>query len=179
MTEGQMQDLLDVIDGRNTSVKVIYAAIVTSVEYNQMRATVKFPADDAEFTFLNKCGEKLSVGDSVYVYAPDGDLTTGYISLRFGGFSGEMNRFVYNTTIPTSGWSASAPYTLTISISGILSTDIAHISPVYSTTASTRKSQKEAWGKVTMIDTVSDGITIYCDETKPATSIPIQIEVIR
>ena len=179
MTEGQIQDLLDVIDGRSVSVKTIYAAVVTAVEYNQLRATVKFPADDATFTFLNKCGEKLSVGDSVYIYAPEGDLTTGYISLRFGGFSGEMNRFVYTTTIPTSGWSSSAPYTVSISITGIQSSDIPHISPVYSTTASARKSQKEAWSAVSMITTGTDAITIYCDDKKPTTSIPIQIEVIR
>lgn len=86
----------------------------------------------------------------------------------------------FTATIPTTGWSSSAPYTNTITVSGMLASDSNFpVSPTYSTTATTRKLQAEAWGKVTMIAAGANSITVTCDEEIPTTAIPIQITVVR
>lgn len=86
----------------------------------------------------------------------------------------------FTATIPTTGWSSSAPYTNTVTVSGILASDSNFpVSPVYSDTLSTRTAQLEAWGKVTMIVAGDNSITVTCDEEIPTTAIPIQITVVR
>lgn len=86
----------------------------------------------------------------------------------------------YSATIPISGWSSSAPYTIDITVTGMLSTDKNFpVSPNYSSTASTRQLQTEAWGNVSMIVADTDKITVTCDEEIPTTAIPIQITVVR
>lgn len=86
----------------------------------------------------------------------------------------------FTATIPTTGWSSSAPYTNTITVSGMLASDSNFpVSPVYSDTLSTRTAQLEAWGKVTMIEAGDNSITVTCDEEIPTTAIPIQITVVR
>lgn len=86
----------------------------------------------------------------------------------------------FSATIPTSGWSSSAPYTIDITVTGMINTDSNFpVSPVYSDTADTRKAQAEAWGKISMIESGTDKITVTCDEELPTTAIPIQITVVR
>ena len=82
-------------------------------------------------------------------------------------------------TITTTWKGSAAPYTQSVTVSGILSTDYPHITPVYSTTNSTAIAQKEAWAKVSKATTASGLITFTCFEEKPTTAIPIQIEVMR
>lgn len=86
---------------------------------------------------------------------------------------------VKTATITTTWKGSAAPYTQSVTVSGILSTDYPHITPVYSTTNSTAIAQKEAWAKVSKATTASGLITFTCFEEKPTTAIPIQIEVMR
>lgn len=85
----------------------------------------------------------------------------------------------YTATIPTAGWSNSAPYTVSINVTGILNTDNPTIGLVQSDTLSTRQAQREAWSKISRITTSNGSITVYADEEKPTTAIPIQIKCIR
>ena len=87
-------------------------------------------------------------------------------------------RKTFTATLSTS-WSGSGPYTQTVSIAGILATDMPHVVPVYSTTNATAIAQKEAWARVSRGDAVAGGIQFTCFEDKPGTAIPIQIEVMR
>ena len=82
-------------------------------------------------------------------------------------------------TVPASGWSASAPYTQTVSVEGIRAEDAPHVSPVYSDTLETALVQKEAWEMVSRAKSTDNAITFYCFEDKPTTNIPVQIEVNR
>lgn len=88
-------------------------------------------------------------------------------------------RKTFTATITTNDWSSTAPYTQTIGISGILATDMPHISPVYSDTLATALLEKEAWSLVNKAVAASDSITFTCFEEKPMTAIPIQVEVVR
>ena len=102
---------------------------------------------------------------------------TTYVNTELGKKATSKN---FTATIPTSGWSSSAPYTIDITVTGMINTDSNFpVSPVYSDTADTRKAQAEAWGKISMIKAGTDKITVTCDEEIPTTAIPIQITVVR
>ena len=82
-------------------------------------------------------------------------------------------------TLEAGWWSDSAPYVQGVVISSILDSDMPHITPVYSTTNAIAIAQKEAWACVSKAVTEAGLITFTCFEDKPATAIPIQIEVNR
>lgn len=83
-------------------------------------------------------------------------------------------------TLTVNDWEGDkAPYTQTIGIAGILETDKPHVFPVYSENMETRKAQKKAWANVSDGDAGNGTITFTCDDSKPAISIPVQIEVNR
>lgn len=81
-------ELIKIIDSRiekffqNKNISIEYSGKVISVSGNY--ATVKISGYDTEFRFLNKTGEILNSGDSVYVKAIGGKLTNGIISYKFG-----------------------------------------------------------------------------------------------
>ena len=86
---------------------------------------------------------------------------------------------VTTTATLSTSWSGSGPYTQAVSVSGILATDMPHITPVYSADNATAIAQKEAWASVSKAETSANNITFTCFEDKPTTAIPIQIEVNR
>ena len=90
----------------------------------------------------------------------------------------DSKRKTWTATITTT-WSGSGPYTQSVTVPGILASDMPHITPVYSSDNDTALSQKEAWACVSKAVTAANSITFACFEDKPATAIPIQIEVIR
>lgn len=84
----------------------------------------------------------------------------------------------WNVSIPTTGWSASAPYWITIPVEGILSTDEPNMYLVKSTNAETRKAQQEAFNKISDTRTADNSITVYCDEEMIETAILVKLEVL-
>ena len=79
----------------------------------------------------------------------------------------------------TTTWSGSGPYTQSMTVSGILASDMPHIMPVYSSDSTTALAQKEAWSCISKAVAADNSITFTCFEDKPTTAIPIQIEVNR
>lgn len=111
-----------------------------------------------------------------------GDSTTEIMSQN--AVTTELNNkattSLYNATLSSSGWSSGdAPYTQTVSVQGILSTDTPIVDVVLSSTTSTALSQLEAWGYISKIDTSNDQITATCLESKPSIGINIQLIVVR
>ena len=90
----------------------------------------------------------------------------------------DSKRKTWTATIATT-WSGSGPYTQSVTVSGILSSDMPHITPVYSSDNATSLAEKEAWACVSKAVAAANSITFACFEDKPATEIPIQIEVMR
>lgn len=86
---------------------------------------------------------------------------------------------LYTATLLSSGWSSSVPYTQTVSVSGILSTDTPIADVVLDVVTSTAMTQISAWMCVSNIETADDSITATCFETKPEIDIPIQLKVVR
>ena len=85
---------------------------------------------------------------------------------------------VLTATLDTTWSGTSAPYTKTVSVSGILSTDTPIIDVVMSGTYATDEARAEAWGYIYRAVTANDSITFYAME-KPTVSLPIQIKVVR
>ena len=83
---------------------------------------------------------------------------------------------IFAVTVPASGWSASAPYTQTIAVEGILATDTPHWGVVYSDDA---LAEKEAFSVVDDLDTAAGSVTFTCFEEKPGVDLTIQMEVNR
>lgn len=102
--------------------------------------------------------------------AADADAATkGYV---------DEKRKTFTATLGTA-WTGSGPYTQTVAVSGILASDMPHITPVYSTDNATAIAQKEAWNCVSKAEAAAGGIKFTCFEYKPGAEIPIQIEVMR
>ena len=78
-------------------------------------------------------------------------------------------------TIPITGWSTTAPFTLEINVANITRWDNPNINPVYSTTVTTALAQKEAWNCIDEITTSDGKITCKCFYSTPVTAIPIRI----
>ena len=86
---------------------------------------------------------------------------------------------VFSATLNAESWSSSAPYTQTVSVSGVLSTDNPLVDIVLSSTTATAKNEAAAWGCVSKITTASDAITATCLEEKPTVNMTIQLKVVR
>lgn len=93
--------------------------------------------------------------------------------------SGLVTRQTYTATLGTAWTGSAEPYTQTISVPGILATDMPHITPVYSTDNATAFAQKEAWNCVSKGEAAANAVVFTCLEERPQAEIPIQIEVIR
>lgn len=90
----------------------------------------------------------------------------------------DEKRKTFTATVGT-GWTGSGPYTQAVAVSGILATDMPHITPVYSTDNATAIAQKEAWNCVSKGEATANAVVFTCFEERPQAEIPIQIEVIR
>lgn len=100
--------------------------------------------------------------------AADG-ATKGYV---------DGKRKTFTATVGT-GWTGSGPYTQTVTVAGVLATDMPHVVPVYDAANATAIAQKEAWNCVSKAEAAAGGIKFTCFEDKPETAVPIQIEVMR
>lgn len=84
---------------------------------------------------------------------------------------------VYNVSID-GNWSGElAPYTKTVTVQGLNSTDIVNMYPVWSNDLETRIKEREEFSKITMINTITNGIQLTADISKPDTALNVRIEV--
>ena len=91
---------------------------------------------------------------------------------------GHVKHGIINVTLDTTWSGTSAPFSKTVTVSGILSTDTPIIDVVMSGTYSTDEARIEAWGYIYRAVTANGSITFYATE-KPTVSLPIQIRVVR
>lgn len=90
----------------------------------------------------------------------------------------DKKRAVFSAVISTE-WAGNEPYTQTVTVEGLLETDMPHVVPVYDADNTTAQAQREAWGCVSRGVAAAGGIQFTCFGDKPETAIPIQIEVMR
>ena len=90
--------------------------------------------------------------------------------------------FTWTGTLTAAGWSGSAaPYTQTLTISGMQATDNPFLGPNYtSTDVDTVKGQEEAFSLIGRIDSGAGTATVYVyEDSKPEVDIPILVKVVR
>jgi len=91
---------------------------------------------------------------------------------------GHVKHGIINVTLDTTWSGTSAPFSKTVTVSGILTTDTPIIDIVMSGTYATDEARQEAWGYIYRAVTANGSITFYATE-KPTVSLPIQIKVVR
>lgn len=136
-------------------------------------APTSYPAQGGTAT---KVSHKLTVGSKTYDGSAAVTLTAS--DLEAAPVS-HTHMSIYTAILTESGWSASAPYVQTVTITGILASDRPKAGPVLSENADTATDQKEAWGCISNITTAANSIIARCLEEKPMIDIPIQLEVTR
>ena len=82
---------------------------------------------------------------------------------------------VKTATIGTTWTGSSAPYTQTVSVSGVTAADNPTIVPVYSADNATAILEKTAWSAISKAETGTGNIVFTCFEEKPVTAINIEI----
>lgn len=85
----------------------------------------------------------------------------------------------YTATIGTTWTGTVAPFTQTITVSGMLSSDTPFVFPVYSAINTTAILEDETWSMIGKITTATNSITVTCFEEKPVTALTIQLKVVR
>ena len=83
-------------------------------------------------------------------------------------------------TLAASGWSAAAPYTQTVSLSGLTTDDLSHLFATAELNASgeTGLLQQSAWNAVSRIDAAAGTLTATCWEEKPSIDLPLRLELL-
>lgn len=124
---------------------------------------------------------KLSASYTSVAGVDDGwAATPSAVKAAYDLASGKASRAFYTGTLTTSGWSSSAPYTQSVTISGILATDTPVIDlNMSSATTSNAADLQAAWACVGRIVTAANKITAYCYEEKPTVALPLNILVVR
>lgn len=81
-------------------------------------------------------------------------------------------------TLTVAGWTgSSAPYTQSVTVSGLTDTKRAMAYPVYGSNTTTNLALKEACGMVSFASRSGSVLTFTCLEDKPTVNIPITVEV--
>ena len=116
-------------------------------------------------------------------YVTDTELTAkGYATTADVAETYAPKGFTWTGTLTAAGWSGSAaPYTQTITISGMQATDNPFLGPNYtSTDVDTVKGEEEAFSLIGRIDSGAGNITVYIyEDSKPEIDIPILVKVVR
>lgn len=112
--------------------------------------------------------------DTAYV-GTDGCL---YSNKTKVSVEGHKHGSVTAVTLPVSGWSASAPYTQTKTVTGITADDTPIIGVLIAdgTTAANVKLQSKAWGCVDRAVSGAGTITFYCYNKKPASDFTVNVK---
>lgn len=84
----------------------------------------------------------------------------------------------YTATLTTSWSGSSAPYSQSITVSGLLASDTPIVDLVPSSTYSTAENQIEGWGYIYRMVTSANTLTVYATDA-PEVALPIQIKCIR
>ena len=84
----------------------------------------------------------------------------------------------YTANVTTTWTGSEAPYTQTITVSGMTANDNPVVDVVPASTYATATSQIAEYGKIYKITTAANSITVYATE-KTETTVPIQLKCVR
>lgn len=108
--------------------------------------------------------DPISGDDAVHKY---------YVDLAIAG----VKTVSVSATLTVAGWTGSAPYVQSVTITGMTDANKAMAYPVYGSDTPTNVALKEACGMVSFASRSGSVLTFTCLEDKPTVDIPITVEV--
>ena len=85
-----------------------------------------------------------------------------------------------SATLTAAGWSATAPYTQTVAVAGVLAADNPIVDLNMSgATVDTASALQENWACVGRLAAGAGTLTAYCYEEKPEVDLPMTIKAVR
>ena len=82
---------------------------------------------------------------------------------------------IRTATLTAAGWTGSGPYTQTVTVTGIASTDEPFVDVLLSPNNATAAAELEAWAMVSKITTSTNSITAVCLDDKPEVDLNIRL----
>lgn len=123
-------------------------------------------------------------GTNVYTLTTDEEIDS---EKTYYTRSGEEGAYVYeeveNPDVSEIGTyyeitGEEAPYTQTVTVEGILETDIVNMYPIYSDNLETRLTEKENYNKLSLLTSAANSVTVICDEEAPEVALNVRLEVL-
>lgn len=175
-------DKADYLKGREDLLQMIQDAKASGDDAQTAADNAQATADDAQAAADNAqtaADNAQAAADNAQTAADNAQVAAENALAQSKEYT-DSKHSIFSATLTINDWDGdAAPYTQTIGIDGILETDKPHISPVYDEDQETRLSQREAWMMVCDAEAGDGEIIFTCFEDKPATAVPIQIEVNR
>lgn len=97
----------------------------------------------------------------------------GYVDTALNG----VKTVSVSATLTVAGWTGSAPYVQSVTITGLTDAKKAMAYPTYGSDTPTNIALKEACGMVSFASRSGNVLTFTCLEDKPSVDIPIAVEV--
>lgn len=113
---------------------------------------------------ITSLADPVSVDDAVH---------KGYVDSAIAG----VKTVSVSATLTITGWTGSAPYVQSVTITGMTDAKKAMAYPVYGSNTSANIALKEACGMVSFASRSGSVMTFTCLEDKPTVDIPITVEV--
>ena len=148
------------------TLKTDYKDAVLDIMQNTLRKFSQTDNDDGTISLTDET-----------VYSQNGDAFAA-IDINNTNKAKKEIREVRTASVPSSGWSSSAPYTQTIEVEGITEDDEPTISLYLAGSPSSEnvKAMNKAYGMLDRAVTAEGTITLYCYNKKPATTYTIAIK---
>lgn len=148
------------------TLKTDYKDAVLDIMQNTQRKFSQTDNDDGTISLTDET-----------VYSQKGDAFAA-IDINNTNKAIEEIREVRTASVPSSGWSSSAPYTQTIEVEGITEDDEPTISLYLAGSPSSEnvKAMNKAYGMLDRAVTAEGTITLYCYNKKPETTYTIAIK---
>lgn len=179
----------DIVDGESvtfkapcdstevTGIKVYYKV---ETEEGSTDANKTFTFRDAHCEALTNIGNLFKEGAYITVLL---DTTNNYAFIQNADTNTYVEGFArvtdFTGTFLADGWTGTkAPYTQTITISGMKSTYEPIVDVSLSDILSDRINQTASWSKINKIVTASDAVTAYCDTSKPTVDLTVRFKVV-
>lgn len=148
------------------TLKTDYKDAVLDIMQNTLRKFSQTDNDDGTISLTDET-----------VYSQKGDAFAA-IDINNTNKAIKEIREVRTASVPSSGWSSSAPHTQTIEVEGITEDDEPTISLYLAGSPSSEnvKAMNKAYGMLDRAVTGDGTITLYCYNKKPATTYTIAIK---
>jgi len=116
---------------------------------------------------------------NISVFNGNADILDTAVNSLNTSINNKANKSVtYTATLTAAGWTGSGPYTQTVTVTGIASTDEPIVDVSLSSDNATAAAELEAWAMVSKITTSTNSITAVCLDDKPEVNLNIRLKVV-